>query len=336
MPDAVTLAFEDRGIPKLVRLIQHESVETQLASLALLYNTISKHENIIKLLQADGITPLVDLLAAPDALVRQRSAAILARIAAIFSGRQAIFAHKNAFPAFLNSTTDEDTDVRQTIHIAICNLCSGLQVGDAVTRGAIPVLVGCVARDIDPVKVLALDTLYYCTERIEQAIHLSLKEGVLPVLVNLLPSQNPEVVEKAGSLLSSLTTHIDGKNAALACGAIPKLVALLGTDSLEALLTCSEALLNVTTTLEGQVEAIRVGACERTMQMLDLELPITMRITLVKLIGNLAVNPDGRQLLLPCADMLAVLSTEADQAGADDIRLNESAREAHRLVTFTP
>ncbi|KAJ4462877.1 putative exoribonuclease Rex4 [Paratrimastix pyriformis] len=311
-PDAVTVAFEDRAITKFVRLLKHPSLETRLATLPLLYNHISKHENIIKLIHNDGITFLVALLSDGDALARQRAAAVLARTAAIYAGRAALYAHPTAFPAFLTVTTDADADVRQTIHIALCNMCSGLQVGDAVKKGIVPVLVRSVAGDIDPIKVLALDTLYYCAERIEGALHQSLDEGAMPVLVNLLRSENSEVVEKAGSLLSAITTNPDGKNAAVTCGAIPRLVELLATPQLEMLMACSEALLNITTTLDGQTQAVQAGACGQLATLLagfDSLNPI-LKVTVVKSIANLAINPQGRAELQACVSGLTPLAQD--------------------------
>jgi len=77
---------------------------------------------------------------------------------------------------------------------------------DSSTSRCVPVLVACISRDVDAIKVLALDTLYYCTERVETALLQCLAGGLVPILVGLLATENPEVVEKAGSLLSALTS----------------------------------------------------------------------------------------------------------------------------------
>ncbi|KAA6375525.1 MAG: hypothetical protein EZS28_028948 [Streblomastix strix] len=325
--------FETHTEPKLIALLSHELEEKRLSSLSLLYNYISNHQKIIRLIQFGCLDPLVVLLHDPNELIRQRSAAILSRISVVHAGIDAILQHETAFETIMECLNDESSDIVVTIHSILNHICSTIFVEQAVQRGVIPNLVKSLQVASQDGKLLALDSLYYCSERVEAAIHISLNEGLAPICVEIvrLPQNYPvEVYERAASVLTVMCGHVDGKTATIEAGGVAPLVEMLKKEEdTKTLAIFMECLMAITTDLQGMRDGIRCGLCEIATKMLQSE-NVQLSLSSIKTISNLAINPKGRELVQPSLDTLRLLS------GYHDILISESAKEAIVRVTFVP
>eukprot|EP00771_Trimastix_marina_P001712 gnl/Trimastix_PCT/2801.p1 GENE.gnl/Trimastix_PCT/2801~~gnl/Trimastix_PCT/2801.p1 ORF type:complete len:358 (+),score=117.82 gnl/Trimastix_PCT/2801:65-1138(+) len=333
MDSVNAIAFEARGIPKLIRLITHEDLTHRLDALSVMYNQLSRHELIVRALQHDALPSLISLLSDEEPMCRQRSAAVLARIALIYSGRTAILSKPGVFPTLLQATSDPHPEVRVTVFTCFYNVCQGPSLSLAVQQGLIPILARCIADAGETVecKVVTLETLQMCAEKSLAAITEAIDEGVIPHLAALLASDNIDLIEKAAEALATLCTDDRAKEAALDAGCIEPLVTLLHHEDQVLRINASSVLLAVSILERGQAEAIAAEACTVLMMCLKEE-NLMLLMNVIKTIGNLAVNPQGKAQLQPCVDRL---ETIASQFPEDSI-IEASATEASRLLTWTP
>ncbi|KAK2948940.1 hypothetical protein BLNAU_16158 [Blattamonas nauphoetae] len=331
--DRLTYGFETHTEPKLIKLLSDESEEKRISSLTLLYNHISNHLKIIRVLQNDGLKPLLHLLHDPNDTIRQRSAAILSRISVVRAGVEGILAEDGGFETILESIAETNLDICVTVHSIVNHICSTSFVANAVERGCIPVLVESLRIADQDAKFLALDTLYYCNERLAQSISISLSEGLVDAIADILKSQDDneiEVIQRASSVLSVLCGHVDGKTAAIESGCVEALIDLLNaTDDRHTQRIVMESLMTITTNLEGQRVALAHGLGQIIGQFLDSNHQNLILVT-IKTISNLAINPDGRKEMQSTITSLELLAKFPDRL------IQDSAQEALVRVQWVP
>ncbi|KAH7824717.1 uncharacterized protein MONOS_922 [Monocercomonoides exilis] len=330
----LSYGFETNTEPKLIALLSDPSEEKRLSSLSLLYTHIANHEKIIRVLQFGIMDPLVVLLKDENPVARQRSAAILSRIAVVHVGVESILKHETAFNVILSCVKDENADICVTVHSIINLICSTMFVENAVERGVIPVLIQALPSATSDGQLLALDSLYSCCERMESAIHISIEEGLVALLVALfkqIDGVTAEVIERAASVLTVISGHVDGKRVAIEDGSVEVLVNILKEKKIETRTTINilESLMAITTNLDGQRIAVECGLCEILMETVQNEHP-QLTLNSIKTIANLAINPAGRERLQGVLPSLRLLSS------LPDLLIAESAREAITRVEWVP
>lgn len=204
-PDEVSMAFEARVYPKLVKLLSNERIIVrQKALYSLIELFLQCKENISSALDADMMEPCMDLVDDPDSTVRENALCAMGFLVTLKKGRDQFV--KDQFISELIPCVSDDespTAVRYALRV-MKNVSMHVDARNLLRdTGCIPVLVSCMKKS---------DSSYFankeqrlvlteCLQALQNALaadgaqEIAIEAGAVPVLNRLL--QDVEVLQSS-------------------------------------------------------------------------------------------------------------------------------------------
>lgn len=288
-------AFGHRCIPQLNERMQHEDVEVRRLALSVLGDRVHGVEDAYVAIQKGCVETLCKLLKDDDAYIRYKSADIFVTIAQHSVGRRAMIDRK-VIPA-LAALMDDGTDaVRFAVHHAFSSLAEIESGAEALVDEMLcPCFINKLKMERIEIRHLIMISMHLCT-RI--APEHCIKNGLMPVLLDLLFDSNQKIRERAAQLVHDATICLEGKEQAIQLDQlVPRLIGLLDEDEEVNVWTAAlSALLNITITTPGKYTCINCGLLPKVLELYrstytDVSLYST------KIITNLAEAPEGRSYI---------------------------------------
>ena len=225
-------------------------------------------ENCQRIVQAQGLLPLIALLRSPDPAIQEEALFTLRNVSSQPSGRIDLVREGglNALIATLRSPTPS---LQEQAAATIRNLSADDAIKvKLVAEGALIPLVQLLESINLPVQEHAVSTLANITmdARNDEAI---LQAGALPSLMLLLKSPNLATVEHAAICIRNLSTTSEVKEKIVSRGGLPLVIALLKSPTVSTREHCAVVLRNLSVLPENHTRLVDEGAVPLLIDLLD-------------------------------------------------------------------
>ena len=362
-PEDLTEAFGMHAYPKLVKAIAgtlSPGPEAPVLRKKAIDASLEMFKGAAKLTQliSAGIVPALNtccvVATEPDSALRCLALVALQRLGKEFLAREQMI-ETDTFSALKTAAVDEVAEVRGECLMVIRELAKHREcMHPLVSSGFVKLCIDrCVsAPDGGPPTpafqasaAKALGRICQKPEGLDEAI----KNGAVPVAVDLLDNKEVDVRREAGFCLAALTFGQDEKRVALDAGVFRKIVVMLG-DADEGAQTAAAAVLmsmcNGTRTPDGEnackPAAVSAGVVKALAPLLDIGLGLelsnsmnektcSLTVYACKAMASIADSPKGRkQLQQMCLEQLQVLTKSVEPLVA------KNAIIAVERITWTP
>ncbi|CAH8493817.1 unnamed protein product [Schistosoma turkestanicum] len=217
--------------------------------------------------------------------------------------------------------------IRLNVHRAIELLTTNLSGVQAIIEAKyINLLVKCVEKEVDEIKIIVLDTLYHCFSFETEE---GLNAGGIPLFTKLLTHSNPEIRTRAAQNILRLCVNQRGKQEALDYETIPALVGLLNDQHEDVRAFSAGALGFICTTNHGRYTTLNAGAIPLLLNLVDDQCS-RVRVNTLKVLTCLCETPEGRRILL---DHLDKISSHVNDSNAS---VAKHANIAVSVITWSP
>ncbi|CAH8527070.1 unnamed protein product [Schistosoma guineensis] len=226
-PTKATLAYGRLAIKRINRELKDTDLITRQRAVKALCDYLHDPEHIEEAINEGTICLLSFLLKDPDIPCRGYSTECFVIICQHAIGRTAALRH-NILEYFEPLLDFNQPDViRLNTHRAIELLTTNLTGVQAVIEAKyIDLLVRCVEKEVDEIKIIVLNTLYHCFSFETEE---GLNAGGIPLFTKLLTHSNTEIRTRAAQniLRLCICTTNHGRYTTLNAGAIPLLLNLI-------------------------------------------------------------------------------------------------------------
>ncbi|DBA03074.1 TPA: hypothetical protein N0F65_003321 [Lagenidium giganteum] len=217
--------------------------QRQSALWTILWQTASDTDSQVRIADAGGISPLVQLIANGSEIQREQAAGALGKIAAIAANRVHI-AVAGGVPPLVELITNGTEKQKEYAARALCNMASGIDRNGAKIGelGAITPLVQLVVNGTARQKEHAAGALGNIGIIDKNRVKIAVAGGILP-LVKLVANGTKKQKEQAARALGNIATGIDKNRVNIVvAGGIPPLLQLLTHGSKEGKQNAARAL----------------------------------------------------------------------------------------------
>eukprot|EP00698_Gefionella_okellyi_P023907 TRINITY_DN8292_c0_g1_i1.p1 TRINITY_DN8292_c0_g1~~TRINITY_DN8292_c0_g1_i1.p1 ORF type:complete len:365 (+),score=83.10 TRINITY_DN8292_c0_g1_i1:27-1097(+) len=330
-PTSVTIAYGDRGIPKLVRLLADPVLVVRQRALKSLNEQIHRGPRAIESLDDDVIPALIKTLKDEDRLVRERSAEALGTLSLTMRGKEKMIEQKGV-EALADAIREASVPVRETAYRAFVNQTQH-RIGTlgVLQAKCLPIFVERVLLEVGSIQPLVLQVLRNCVTEDEGLFEALEKRDGVSAMVKLLEHESSTVRAGACVNLALLCFPVAGKEHALACKAVASLCRLLSDPDAKVQAEAASALMSITIANEGKAavfEANAIAALIRLLKSTD-ELVV---LNGIKLIANVAEELRARKQLqaYETSEQLEQLTKHSQEMIA------RHATACLKVVTWTP
>jgi hypothetical protein len=335
--DHVSVAFLARAPHKFTENLQAESDVVKQETLKTMATWLLSHpKNKVSQVEARAVTVLTQLISSPDALVRERTAQVLALLATVQQGIDAMLL-TGTVPELLKAMQDSKETTRHHVHQTlhrIGELPAGITA--IVAAGGTAMLVAVCKEQISPDALL---TLKACLKD-PQGLSDALDSKAIRVMVAALNNNQQEtVLQHALKNITFLTNPDAAKKEAIEEGAVAPVTKLLQHTEWPVRSAAASALGSIALDIEGKKQAMEVGAAESLIALLrDKNLPVVLLS-----VRALAVLAEYKRQVL-CTPQEGVYRSVFDKAlpqlrlltSSQDRVLAKSARDCESLITWRP
>uniref|UniRef100_A0A094ZTW9 Rhabdoid tumor deletion region protein 1 n=1 Tax=Schistosoma haematobium TaxID=6185 RepID=A0A094ZTW9_SCHHA len=217
--------------------------------------------------------------------------------------------------------------IRLNTHRAIELLTTNLTGVQAIIEAKyIDLLVKCVEKEVDEIKIIVLNTLYHCFSFETEE---GLNAGGIPLFTKLLTHSNTKIRTRAAQNILRLCVNLRGKQEALDNETIPALVSMLNDPSEDLKAFSAGALGFICTTNHGRYTTLNAGAIPLLLNLID-DKCSRVRVNTFKVLTCLSETPEGRRILLDHLNKISPHVTDMNAAVA------KHAKIALSVITWQP
>ncbi|CAH8531555.1 unnamed protein product [Schistosoma margrebowiei] len=326
-PTKATLAYGRLAIKRINRELKDTDLITRQRAVKALCDYLHDPEHIEEAINEGTICSLSFLLKDPDIPCRGYSTECFVIICQHAIGRTAALRH-NILESFEPLLDFNQPDViRLNTHRAIELLTTNLTGVQAIIEAKyIDLLVRCVEKEVDEIKIVVLNTLYHCFSFETEE---GLNAGGIPLFTKLLTHSNTEIRTRAAQNILRLCVNLRGKQEALDNETIPALVSLLNDPSEDLKAFSTGALGFICTTNHGRYTTLNAGAIPLLLNLID-DKCSRVRVNTFKVLTCLSETPEGRRILLDHLNKISPHVTDMNAAVA------KHAKIALSVITWQP
>lgn len=334
--DHVSVAFLARAPHKFTENLYAESDVVKQETLKTMATWLLSHpKNKVSQVEADAVTVLTQLVASPDALVRERTTQVLALLATVQQGIDAMLAG-GTVPELLKAMQDPSEATRHHVHLTlqkVGELPEGISA--MVNAGGTAMLVAVCKEQVSGDALL---TLKACLKD-PQGLSDALDSKAIAAMVAALSHSHQHVLQHALKNITFLTNPDAAKKEAIEEGAVVPVTKLLQHPEWPVRASAASALGSIALDIEGKRQAFEAGAAESLIALLrDKNLPVV----LLSVRALSVVAEYKRQVLSTPQEGVyrAVFDKALSQlrllCGSQDRVLAKSARDCETLILWRP
>ncbi|XP_044530384.1 radial spoke head 14 homolog [Gracilinanus agilis] len=293
-PTKASIAFGRRALPKLNEELNGPDLLTRQRALMALCDLVHDPENVYEAISIGFLSTLKLLLNDADSTVRRKTLEVYYIMSSHSVGREG-FLKNRVIMALAKNLEDPVLLCRKFLHMTYVRLAQVPKGAHAIiASGLIPYLVRKVQVEVEEIKEILLDTLYYC---LQWDATQALQSDAVPILQQMLYSGNQDIRSKAARAMMALCMPREGKKTVWEYNVIPILVSLFNDSNIDVLANVAGALMFAAVTTEGKYAALDAGALPLLLNLLDINV-VKVRINAIKALTMLAEAPEGRVELL--------------------------------------
>jgi len=334
--DHVSVAFLARAPHKFTENLHAGSDVVKQETLKTMATWLLSHpKNKVSQVESGAVAVLTQLISSSDALVRERTAQVLALLATVQQGVDAMIVD-GTVPELLKAMQDSSEATRHHVHATlhkIGELPAGITA--IVAAGGTAMLVAVCKENISPDALL---TLKSCLKD-PQGLSDALDSKAIGVMVKALDQKNEYVLQHALKNITFLTNPDAAKKEAIEEGAVAPVTKLLQHAEWPVRSAAASALGSIALDIEGKKQAMEGGAAEALIALLrDKNMPVVLLS-----VRALAVLAEWKRQVL-CTPQEGVYRSVFDKAlpqlrlltSSQDRTLAKSARDCEALITWRP
>ncbi|XP_056677408.1 radial spoke head 14 homolog isoform X2 [Monodelphis domestica] len=247
-PTKVSIAYGRRALPKLNEELNSPDLLTRQRALMALCDLVHDPENAYEAISIGCLNTLKLLLKDADSTVRHKTLEVFYIMASHSVGREG-FLKNRIILALAPNLEDPVLLCRRFLHMTYVRLAQVPKGAHAIiASGLIPYLVKKVQIEVEEIKEILLDTLYFC---LQWDASQALQSDAVPILHEMLFSLNDVIRSKAARTMMALCMPRDGKKKVWEYNVIPILVSLLNDSNIDVLANAAGALMFATVTTAG-------------------------------------------------------------------------------------
>jgi len=292
----VVEAFGVRKHPKLVEQLQMEPIHVKVESLRALCNELRNPYSVVGCVNAGVIKVLIEMIKNPEVVVRQGVSKAFSVGSTDANFRRAMTAESIAAD-LLPVLNDNDIKVRQNIYEALLSFSEPLPGAGQLVESSYPkILCQKSSNEVEEIKPYSLSLLRHCLKT-EAGLDEALDHEAVQICIKLLSSESADIKREAAQCLSILCFSDMAKEIAITNSAVARLCEILNDSDWRVRAAAASGLMSVTTTDEGKKEIVPVDGVTMLMKLIHDEKELVALNTL-KIIANVAVNPEARKILV--------------------------------------
>eukprot|EP00743_Colponemidia_sp_Colp-15_P001989 GILK01002162.1.p1 GENE.GILK01002162.1~~GILK01002162.1.p1 ORF type:complete len:491 (+),score=90.51 GILK01002162.1:72-1475(+) len=305
-PTEVTVAYERRGVTKLVSVLEDPDVpsDKKIEAVQTIRNMMSNQEQKAEAIAEGTVEAASQLLRHANSVVRRECTKLVASLVCILSCRKKL-QNAGTVPALARLLKDPQADVRENVMEALFNLSLSR---DGVKLLTTPVpendIINFTISLIVPTDkqstamLLKAVSLFQNITRYDDGIVLTLQTGLIRSLVTLISQKKGTFLSEEEIILRSLATlwnivnHIEAKAEAIQVGAVSAVATHLTHRSADVRRCAIGFLMSITVNEDGKKAAMSC-AIEPLVSLLQ-ESTESIRTNTKQTIHNISENPVGR------------------------------------------